>query len=113
MILFVIAMVAALPAAAAIPAAKARKGLSEAELKIYPEARGFPSNVQRFMVKRADCEHWIGEEGYDAPRKREIERAVRLTCTGVDRELDRLRKTYRRNPRVLAALKDYDKVNLR
>ena len=38
---------------------------------------------------------------------------MRLTCTGVDRELDRLRRVYRRNPRVIAALKDYYKVNLR
>ena len=72
-----------------------------------------PREVRRFIEKRDSCEHWIGEEGYDAPRKREIERAVRLTCTGVDRELDRLRRVYRRNPRVTAALKDYYKVNLR
>jgi hypothetical protein len=82
-------------------------------LALAASAAPLPPTVQRFIDKRDSCEHWIGEEGYDAPRKREIERAVRLTCTGVDRELDRLRRVYRRNPRVLAALKDYYKVNLR
>lgn len=74
--------------------------------------RPLPPDVRRFIDKRDTCEHWIGEEGYDAARQREINRNVRQSCTGVDRELDRLRRVYRRNPRVLAALKDYDKVNL-
>ena len=74
--------------------------------------RRLPPEVRRFIDKRDTCEHWIGEEGYDAARQREINRNVHQSCTGVDRELDRLRRVYRRNPRVLAALKDYDKVNL-
>jgi len=74
--------------------------------------RPLPADVRRFIDKRDTCEHWIGEEGYDAARRREINRNVRQSCTGVDRELDRLRRSYRRNPRVLAALKDYYKVNL-
>jgi hypothetical protein len=74
--------------------------------------RPLPSDVRRFIDKRDTCEHWIGEEGYDKARQREINRNVRQSCTGVDRELDRLRRVYRHNPRVLAALKDYDKVNL-
>jgi len=74
--------------------------------------RPLPPEIRRFIDKRDTCEHWIGEEGYDAARQREINRNVRQSCTGVDRELDRLRRVYRRNPRVLAALKDYDKVNL-
>ena len=74
--------------------------------------RPLPSDVRRLIDKRDTCEHWIGEEGYDAARQREINRNVRQSCTGVDRELDRLRRVYRHNPRVLAALKDYDKVNL-
>ena len=75
--------------------------------------RPLPPDVGRFIDKRDTCEHWIGEEGYDAARRREIDRNVRRSCTGVDRELDRLRRVYRQNPRVLAALKDYYKVNLR
>ncbi len=78
-----------------------------------PVERPLPRDVRRFIDKRDSCEHWIGEEGYDAARKRQIERAVRESCAGVDRELDRLRRVYRRNPRVIAALKDYYKVNLR
>ena len=74
--------------------------------------RPLPPDVRRFIDKRDTCEHWIGGEGYDAARQREINRNVRQSCTGVDRELDRLRRVYRHNPRVLAALKDYDKVNL-
>ena len=77
-----------------------------------PAPQRLPLDVRRFVDKRDTCEHWIGEEGYDAARQREINRNVRQSCTGVDRELDRLRRVYRHNPRVLAALKDYDKVNL-
>ena len=78
-----------------------------------PAPQRLPPDVRRFVDKRDTCEHWIGEEGYDAARQREINRNVRRSCTGVDRELDRLRRVYRHNPRVLAALKDYYKVNLR
>ena len=86
--------------------------IAAALLAVAPSPERLPADVRRFIDKRDSCEHWIGEEGYDAARRREIARNVRRSCTGVDRELDRLRRVYRRNPRVLAALKDYDKVNL-
>ena len=52
-----------------------------------PAPQRLPPDVRRFIDKRDTCEHWIGEEGYDAARQREINRNVRQSCTGVDREL--------------------------
>ncbi len=82
-------------------------------IALAASSSGLPADVRRFVDKRDACEHWIGEEGYDKPRQREINRNVRRYCIGVDAELDRLRRVYRRNPRVIAALKDYYKVNYR
>ena len=40
-----------------------------------------PQEVLDFVKRRADCNHWAGEEGYDAPRRAEINAAyAKLRC---------------------------------
>ena len=67
-----------------------------------------PRDVGRFVERRDSCDHWRGEEGYDAPRAREIGRAVRSECKGTDKELARLRALYVKRPDIVAALADYE-----
>lgn len=73
-------------------------------------ASSLPPAVTRFIERREGCDHWRGEYSEDPVRRRQIERRTRQECTGTDRELDRLRRLYRRNPAVRDALKDYEKV---
>ncbi len=64
-----------------------------------------PAIVRRFIARRAMCNHWGGEEPYDAARRREIARAVRrLRCAALPREEAALRRRYAGRPESLALL---------
>ena len=76
-------------------------------------ARPLPLDVRRYIERREGCDHRRGEYSPDPVRDRQIEAGKRKECTGSDRELDRLRHKYRRTPRVVAALGDYDKIEVR
>src|ERR1044072_6331102 len=86
--------------------------LNEAELQAYPEARGMPADVQRYMVRRADCEHWAGEELYDAARKAEIEANVAEACTGLDAETAALRRRHANDSAASAWLAGVDPIGM-
>ena len=91
---------------------RAPKPLTEAQLKAYPEARGLPADVQQFIVDHNDCEHWAGEEPYDAARRREIERGIAASCKGLDASAVTLRKRYAKHPKISALLRNYEMVGL-
>lgn len=64
-----------------------------------------PKTVRAFIARRTDCNHWGGEEPYDAARRREINRAVRdLRCTRLDRDEAKLIKHMRGNAELIALL---------
>lgn len=54
-----------------------------------------PADVRRFVEDHASCEHWLGEDGYDAERARDIRAAVAASCPGIDRRRARLLRRYR------------------
>ena len=109
-----LALAALLMTAPGVVAAKQRgqEPLTETQLKIYPEARGMPADVQHFIVRHSDCEHWTGEEPYDAPRRREIERGIAASCKGLDASAVTLRKRYAKYPKIRAVLRNYETVGL-
>lgn len=74
----------------------------------YPDAAGMPRDVQAYIVRWNDCQHWAGEPGFDAARRRQIEEAVKEICTGVDDLGRRVRARHAGDQAVLARLKDYD-----
>ena len=88
----------------------AQSGAAHASIdpSIYPDAAGMPPDVQDFIVDYDDCQHWLGEEPYDADRKREIDEAVGKLCPKIDARRVRLMKRYRDNPSVSARLADYE-----
>ena len=90
--------------------ATAPQPLTEAELAIYPDARGMPTEVQDFIVRHQDCVHWQGEPDFDAERRRQIQRAVADVCHGLDAEAQRLRARYSENAAVIERLRDYEPV---
>lgn len=75
-------------------------------------ANGLPADVQRFVERREGCEHWAGEPDYDAARRKQIEDAVKALCPGIDTQLAALRKTYAGDPRVMAALADFEPLGM-
>ncbi|MDP9838897.1 hypothetical protein J2T09_003669 [Neorhizobium huautlense] len=62
-----------------------------------------PADIQTFVTERENCDHFRGEEPYDAERRREIEAALDRYCRGTDARLQGLRKKYREAP---AAIRD-------
>lgn len=64
-----------------------------------------PQDVDAFLARRAQCDHWAGEEPYDAPRASEIEAAVRmLRCDRLDADEAKIRLRYSGNEAVTKAL---------
>ena len=71
-------------------------------------AVALPAEVLAFKAQREACDHFRGEEGYDAERRAFLAQALAKTCTGTDRALAALRERFAAQPAVLAALKDFE-----
>lgn len=67
-----------------------------------------PEDVARYVERREACDHWRGEDGYDADRKAEILWAVCQSCPGSDAGLARLKKKYSANQDVQKRLADFE-----
>ena len=64
-----------------------------------------PPVIRRFIARRAMCNHWGGEEPYNAARRREIVRAVRgLRCGALARDEAALRRRFAGRPDTLALI---------
>jgi hypothetical protein len=62
-------------------------------------------DVRDFLKRRQDCQHWAGEEGYDAARRAEINTAyAKLRCAALDADEDVLKRRYGGNPALVRAL---------
>jgi len=75
-------------------------------------ANGVPADVQSFIERREGCEHWAGEPDYDADRRKQIEDAVKELCPGIDSQLAALRKRYTDDPKVIAALAEFEPLGM-
>ena len=57
-----------------------------------------PQEVRDFLQRRTDCQHWAGEEGYDAARRAEINAAyVKLRCATLAADEAALKARYSGN----------------
>lgn len=68
----------------------------------------FPDDVSRYVERRESCDHWRGEEGYDADRQAEIRWALCQSCPGSDAGLVRLKKKYRADKSVQDRLAEFE-----
>ncbi|MDI1295285.1 MAG: hypothetical protein PSY12_05285 [bacterium] len=73
-----------------------------------PQPDPFPQEVTSFMVDRDGCDHFRGEEPYDAERRAYLEESIAELCTGTDAKLATLRRRYDSEPEVIAALSGYE-----
>ena len=101
------------PAAAPSPSANATPVSAPASAPVATvfasaTAVALPAEVQAFIAQRESCDHFRGEEGYDAERRAFLAKALDKTCTGTDRALAALRERFAAQPAVLAALKDFE-----
>ncbi|WP_028056018.1 hypothetical protein [Sphingobium bisphenolivorans] len=71
-------------------------------------ATPFPDEVARYMVDRDSCDHFRGEEPYDAERRAFLEENIAELCIGTDAKLAMLRRRYAANGTVIAALRGYE-----
>lgn len=67
-----------------------------------------PEDVARYIDRREACDHWRGEDGYDAEREAEILRGICQSCPGSDAGLARLKKKYTANQDVQKRLAEFE-----
>ncbi len=66
-----------------------------------------PRKVAAFIERRAGCNHFLGEEPYDAERAAELKKKIHdLRCERIDRDERRLKRIYRNRPDILGLLKE-------
>ena len=64
-----------------------------------------PKVVAAFIERRAYCNHFLGEEPYDAERAAELAKALgELRCHAIERDERNLRRSYRKRPAILRLL---------
>ena len=67
--------------------------------------RNMPDDVRTFIDRRAQCNHWNGEEPYDTVRSAQIAAAESsLRCLAVESDEQILRQRYDRSRDILNAL---------
>jgi cytochrome c556 len=67
--------------------------------------KGQPKDVSDLIDRLVGCNHWSGEEPYDAERKKEISSAIAdLKCTRLAKDVAAARKRYASNPGTIKAL---------
>ena len=64
-----------------------------------------PEDVVRFIERRDACDHFRGEEAYDARRREFLEQQTLKLCVGSDKQLAGLKKKYAGNKAVIARAK--------
>ena len=76
-------------------------GMSE----LYERVAAAPPSVRDLIERRALCNHWGGEEPYDAGRKHQIDRAwLELRCVTVRGEAIFLRRYFASSPDLVALI---------
>ena len=96
-------------AASAVAVAVAPAVASSAPTNDQSTSTGaLPPDVLAFKIQRDSCDHFRGEDGYNAERREFLARALARSCTGTDQALALLRQRYSANAAVMTALKDYE-----
>jgi hypothetical protein len=70
--------------------------------------RTLPPDVARFVQRRDLCDHFRGEEPYDAERRAFLEKRMREFCTGTDAKLATLKRKYKGRSDAMAKLGEYE-----
>ena len=77
-------------------------------IPVWATPSDLPEDVIAFLVDRESCDHWRGEDGYDAKRKADIDWSICESCTGTDAKLALLKKKYRNNKLTMEKLNELE-----
>ncbi len=67
-----------------------------------------PADVARFIEKRDGCDHFRGEEPYDAERSEFLLKQMNRLCKGSDTRLAQLKKKYAQQAAIMEKLNEYE-----
>lgn len=85
-----------------MPSARALAGIIVLMSFSASVAATTPHDVARYIERREGCNHWSGEEGYDAARRAEINRNIQaLGCTHLDNDERVLVHRYRHHAAIV------------
>jgi predicted lipoprotein len=73
-------------------------------------AEQLPSDVKAFIARRAQCDHFRGEDADDAERAAFLRKKMDTYCKGSDAELKALRTKYAANEDLVKRLRRYENV---
>ena len=95
------------------PGSQSKKPLADALSAVRVQAApvtqtDLPGDIAMFVERRDSCEHFVGEEAYDAERAAFLTKNIVELCTGSKKQLIALRKKYTGNAPAIAALRKYD-----
>jgi len=75
-----------------------------------PSAAALPADVEAQRANAETCEHFAGEEPYDADRLREINAALADTCKPLKAALPGLKAKYADDPAVTEVLAAWEEI---
>ena len=75
-----------------------------------PAGDALPADVEAQRANAESCEHFAGEEPYDAERRREINKALADTCKPLRAALPGLKAKYAGDAKVSALLDQWDEI---
>ena len=74
----------------------------------FSAAAELPMDMAAFVERRDACNHFRGEETYDAERAAFVEKKLIELCTGTDKELAQLKEKYACVSELLPKLNEYE-----
>ena len=74
---------------------------------LRPRLDRAPADVREAIGRRAACNHWSGEEGYDPQRRMQIAAALReARCDEIEADILAIRSRYASEPAVLRLIEE-------
>jgi hypothetical protein len=67
-----------------------------------------PLDIARYVERRDLCDHFRGEEAYNAERREFLKQRMQEYCVGTDARLARLKRKYKRQSKVMSKLNEYE-----
>lgn len=68
----------------------------------------FPADVSSFIEQQELCDHFRGEDPYDAERRVFLEKRILELCSGTHVTLEKLKSKYINNQQVTSKLNEYE-----
>ena len=74
----------------------------------YAACAALPHAIEAFVERRESCDHFRGEDPYDAGRAAFLDARFREFCEGTDADLRALKRKYALEAEIMAVLARYE-----